>query len=153
MEKPVTQPSPNQRKTLLINPEFQINFLSYTIGMAAVIIAIFYGANVYFFWRFAQKGREAGLPPDHIFFKFIAQQARTMDYIFLATALFAFAFLLIYGFYLSNRVAGALWRLETHIRQLISTGQYKQLRFRKKDYFHEIAEAINELVDHFQKKP
>src|ERR1700722_13141193 len=98
--------APDRRKYLLINPQFQLSFLGYTIGMALVIVAVFYFSNMYFFWRFAEKGKEIGLEPDHIFFKFLKEQHQTMDIIFLVTAVFAFIFLIVYGYYLSHRVAG-----------------------------------------------
>ena len=133
----------NRRKYLMINPQFQLSFLGYTVGMAAVIIAVFYFSNMYFFWRFAKKGREIGLEPDHIFFKFLKEQNQTMDIIFLVTAVFAFIFLIVYGYYLSHRVAGALRRFENHLYELSETGESKELKFRKNDYFQELPAAFN----------
>jgi hypothetical protein len=133
----------NRRKYLMINPRFQLSFMGYTIGMAAVIIAVFYFSNLYFFWRFANKGHQIGLEPDHIFFKFLKEQQQTMDLIFLVTALFAFIFLIVYGYYLSHRVAGALRRFESHLYEISDSGESKELKFRKSDYFQELPAAFN----------
>ena len=135
-----------KKRNFLINPEFQLNFMGYTVGMAAVIIAIFYVANIYFFMRFAEKGKEIGLPPEHIFFQFLRDQHRTMDIIFLVTAGFAFIFLSAYGFYLSHRVAGALRRFENHLNEISTTGDVKDLKFRKNDYFQELPVAFNNFL-------
>src|SRR5271154_535364 len=137
-----------KRTIFLTNPRFQLSFLGYTMGMAFVIIAVFYAANMYFFLKFIDKGKEIGLPPTHIFFKFLKEQQHTMDIIFIVTAAFAFIFLFMFGFFLSNRVAGSLYRMQDHLRQMKETGQYKDLKFRKDDYFHEVADAINEFAQH-----
>src|ERR1700677_3921565 len=91
------------RTVFLTNPRFQLSFLGYTMGMAFVIIAVFYVANMYFFLKFFAKGKEIGLPPNHVFFKFLKEQQHTMDIIFVVTAAFAFVFLFMFGFFLSNR--------------------------------------------------
>src|ERR1700680_2170697 len=139
-----------KRTIFLTNPRFQLSFLGYTLGMAFVIIAVFYAANMYFFLKFIAKGKEIGLPPTHIFFKFIKEQQHTMDIIFVITAAFAFVFLFMFGFFLSNRVAGSLYRMQDHLRQMKDADVYKDLKFRKDDYFHEVADAINDFARHFK---
>jgi len=141
-----------KRTIFLTNPRFQLSFLGYTLGMAFVIIAVFYAANMYFFLKFIDKGKEIGLPPTHIFFRFLKEQQHTMDIIFIVTAAFAFVFLFMFGFFLSNRVAGSLYRMQDHLRQMSESGQYKDLKFRKDDYFHEVADAINEFAQNKNKK-
>jgi len=140
------------RTVFLTNPRFQLSFLGYTLGMAFVIIAVFYAANMYFFLKFIAKGKELGLPPTHVFFKFIREQQHTMDIIFVVTAVFAFVFLFMFGFFLSNRVAGSLYRMQDHLRQMKEAPEYKDLKFRRDDYFHEVADAINEFARFFKKR-
>ena len=79
-----------KRRVYLINPKFQLTCMGYVVGMAAMIIAIFYAANIYFFWKFTQMGRALGLPGDHVFFRFIGDQKYTMNFTFLIVALIAF---------------------------------------------------------------
>jgi hypothetical protein len=139
------------RTTFLTNPKFQLSFLGYTMGMAFVIIAVFYVSNVYFFMKFIAKGKEIGLPSGHVFFKFLREQQHTMDIIFLVTAIFAFVFLFMFGFFLSNRVAGSLYRMQDHLHKMKEAPDYKDLRFRRDDYFHEVADAINDFARHLKK--
>ena len=138
-----------KRTIFLTNPRFQLSFLGYTLGMAFVIIAVFYAANMYFFLKFIDKGKEIGLPSSHIFFKFLREQQHTMDIIFIVTAAFAFVFLFMFGFFLSNRVAGSLYRMQDHLHKMRESGQFKELKFRKDDYFHEVADAINDFAQHW----
>jgi uncharacterized paraquat-inducible protein A len=136
----------SKRKKLLINPEFQLSFLTYTLGIAATILVVFFGANRFFFWRFKQKGIDIGLPADHVFFRFINEQQWNMDLIFLVTAVIALAALIFYGLYLSNRIAGPIYHLETHLQKRLSGEKTPALKFRTKDYFKELEDPVNRLL-------
>ncbi|MEW6056164.1 MAG: hypothetical protein AB1540_06080 [Bdellovibrionota bacterium] len=142
----MANPSSENRKVLLINPRFQLSFIGYMVAMALLMIAIFYAANIYFFWEFVKKGKDLGLPPDHVFFQFLAEQRGTMNMIFLVTAIFAFTFLVAYGIYLSHRVAGPLYRLQKFLQDMASSNSVQECQFREKDYFHEVADAVNAFV-------
>jgi hypothetical protein len=133
-----------KRRTFLINPRFQLSFMAYTVGMSALIIAIFYCANVYFFWKFNNSGVQLGLPPDHVYFQFLAEQKFKMNLVFGVTSTIAFAALGVWGLFLSHRVAGPVYRLCKHARDLVSGKDVGEVSFRKKDYFPELADAFNE---------
>ena len=68
----------NARSKLLVDPTFQLSFLKYTSCLALIVISLAYAANRYFFWKFAAKGRELGLPETHVFFEFLGEQSRIM---------------------------------------------------------------------------
>lgn len=137
----------NQRKVLLINRKFQLSFLSYTLSIAVVIMAVFFAANRYFFWAFERKGRAMGLEEGHIFFRFLAEQRGTMDLIYLTTGVVACVILLAHGLYLSNRVAGPLYNLQKYLQDYLAGRKQAPLQFREKDYFQELAETVTETVE------
>ncbi len=136
------------RKKLLIDPEFQKNFLAYTVGSSLVVVAIFFTAIRLFFWRLESKGIAIGLPKDHIFFQFVREQRWTMDVIFLLTACATVAILVSAGLHLSNRIAGPIYRAKKYLADLKSGEKVGQLSFRQKDYFQELAVSINEALQH-----
>jgi hypothetical protein len=116
------------------------------------MISIFYAANTYFFLKFFSKGQEVGLPPNHIFFQFLHEQQRIMDIIFLVTAGFAFIFLFSVGFIISNKVSGSMHRMQIHLRQMKQSQKFIPIKFRKGDYFQEVAESLNDFAkDAFKK--
>ena len=56
-------------------------------------------------------------------------------------------FYIVYGFWLSNRIAGPIKRLERHMNEVAEgTAKKEEIQFRKKDYGHELALAFNHLV-------
>ena len=141
----------SRRKKLLINREFQIPFLAYTSGICLVILAIFFAANQYFFWKFTQQGLSLGLPPNHTFFVFLGQQKMTMNIIYIVSALLVITATAYYGLYLSNRVAGPLYRLQMHLRNWMAGDRNTVLRFRKNDFFQDIAISVDDALNESKK--
>ena len=108
---------------------------------------MFFAANRYFFWKFAQKGRSMGFDENHIFFKFLNEQRWSLDVIYLVTAVIACGILLAHGLYLSNRVAGPLHRLNQYLRNMLDGRENAPLSFREKDYFQELTQSVNEAAE------
>ena len=51
-----------------------------------------------------------------------------------------------YGFLLTNRIAGPLFRLKTHMDEMAEGKTDSEIHFRKNDYGSELAESFNALV-------
>lgn len=134
---------PLGRRKLLINKKFQLSFLTYLVVSALSVVVIFYAANWAFFYKFETLGRTAGLPPDHVFFLFLRDQARTMNVIFAVTSVVTVLFHVSVGLVLSHRVAGPLLRLRNHLTKIAEGAPDSPVNFRKKDYFQELPEAYN----------
>ena len=146
MSENVVAPEGGRRRVLLINPKFQLTFLAYMLIIAATVILVLFASNLYFFKRCYDGAVAMGLSADHEYFGFIDSQKTTMMWIFLAAAGVTFVNLLFWGMYLSHRVAGPIYRLTRYVED-IADGKIKgELSFRKKDYFPELADAINRFV-------
>jgi methyl-accepting chemotaxis protein len=138
------------RKTWLINPRFQMVFMAYMVGVSAMAIGIFYGANLYFFHDFTKTGQSLGLPPEHVFFQFLANQRQTMNYIFAGTSVILLAALGMIGLLFSHRVAGPLYRLHKHMTDVAEGKTMDDVKFRQKDFFMEIADAYNRQMARYR---
>lgn len=134
-----------KRKRLLIIPSFQISFLVYTAISTVVLTSVFLISNRYFFWKFNEKAREMNVPAEHIYFKFLAEQESTMNMIFIVSAMTILLINFIYGLYMSHRIAGPVYRIQQFVESVLN-GKSIPLSFRKSDYFHELATAVNKLV-------
>jgi hypothetical protein len=135
------------RKKLLINPQFQLSFLRYIMGIAGFTIAIFYGAKVYFIHQTSEYITSMGIPPEHMIFELLTQQSRVMDWIFLGATVVELAFLAFLGLRMSNRVAGPVYRVTQDMIALAKGAPARKINFRKGDYFPELADAYNEQLD------
>lgn len=141
----------HNRKNFLINPRFQLNYIKHTVNLMLLVVVIFYAANLYHFWDFKKRGLEAGLPQDHIFFKFLQQQQSSMEIVFIVTAIIVAIFIIAYGVFLSHRVAGPLYRMNRYLEENKGKDNPSELRFRKGDYFPELAENFNKYVKELNK--
>jgi hypothetical protein len=139
------------RRKVLVNSKFQLAFLSYTLGVTLLTIAIFYISDLYFFWKFKDGGRVLGLNPEHPYFKFIVEQEKVRTWIFMAAAGISAAFLTISGLLFSHRIAGPLHRLKSHFLMVANDLTIEDVRFRKDDFFHDVAESYNILMAKFRK--
>ncbi len=140
------------RKKLLINPRFQLSFLKYVLGIAGVTLAIFYAAKVYFFYQTREYITSMGIPPEHMIFDFLGSQSRVMDWIFGGAAVIESFFLAVMGLRISHRVAGPVYRVTQDMQALARGEPARKIRFRKGDYFPELADAYNEQLDAHHKR-
>lgn len=131
-----------KRKQLLVNPDFQLSFIAYMLGIALSCMAVLYYSHSYYFWKFIEKGQSIGLAEDHAYFQFIKNQHDSMNLIFYVTAFLTFSIIMIGGLYISHRVAGPIYKLKKHM--LSKKGG--PIRFRQKDYFQDLAKAWNDSV-------
>ena len=116
------------------------------VGVALVVSAIFYAAQMFFFWKTNQAGVTEGLPADHVYFQFIAEQQRTMTWVFLSTALAVSGLLVLFGLVYSHRIAGPLYHLRNYLKARSQGRIQEPLAFRTNDYFQEVAESVNEYI-------
>ncbi len=137
----------NRRKKLLINPEFQVKFIKNLILLNLGVCGIFYGAQSYFFWESRQLGRSIALAPDHVFFRFIDEQQRSMNLITVSTVLLVSLVIFGFGLVYSHRIAGPIYRLHKYFKGRANGTETDPLKFRQDDYFQEICESVNHYIE------
>lgn len=133
------------RKRLLINKPFQYSLMRWYLFFSLILITIFYGSILYFFNNLTAEGVSVGLQPDHVFFHFISEQKKAMDKIFIFSCLFSFTVIWIGGLFISNKVAGPVYRLTQYMMKN-STSDSSPIKFRKGDYFIELQDAFNDFI-------
>ncbi len=137
-------------KSILINPKFQISFLTQHLLLAAVSSLIMFATVQYQFNKFDLAGKEMKLSEGHFYFQLLNQQHQDFNTMFVYMGIINFLILVFAGFRLSHRVAGPLHRLKVHSERVIQGETTTELRFRKGDYFQDVAEAYNKQL-HFRK--
>ena len=142
----------SRRKKLLINPDFQVNFLKNILFLNIGVCGFFYLAHAYFFWQGRELGRSIQLPADHVFFKFLAEQQRSMNLISLATMCVVSALIVAFGLVYSHRIAGPIYRLQKYLKERNAGTEKGNLYFRQGDYFPELADSVNEFVGNNKKE-
>jgi len=136
-----------RRKRLLINPQFQAIFAMYAVVTTLAMVPLFMVANFYFFTLFKGKAASLGLPPEHELVQFAERQQTLMIAVFIGATLLAVAINLVISYVFSNRIAGSMYRLTTEFNQTQHLSQASPIQPRQKDYFTEVTEAYNRLLE------
>lgn len=136
-----------QRKSYLIMPSFQWKMVAYALGLSALLMFVLYGANLYFINGLREEGLAAGLGEEHPFFLFLAEQSRFLDLIFIVVAIVVNLLVVLGGLWISNRIAGPIFRVETSLRQLSEGERVTPISFRKHDFFPDLVALINRLAE------
>jgi hypothetical protein len=136
-------------RSLLINPRFQWTLIGYAAFVATLIFLSVYGLFSYGFHEFVQIGHQAGLPENHVYFQFIKMQETTFLRVILAIAMFVGTILIVGGLAVSHKIAGPLYRLKKELLKMSNkeTPSLHKIKFRDGDFFPEVADAFNALVD------
>lgn len=129
---------------VLIDPPFQIKLLSYFVFLFMISTISLYSAIYLFFHKLENKALSVGIPPGHVFFKFIGNEKADMDLMFLGLVLFNLILLLGVGFFISHRIAGPLFKLKRYLSDEIKA-EAPDFQLRKNDFIQDIVPVVNSL--------
>ncbi len=132
-------------RNFLLNPKFQLKFISYFIWLFILTTISLYSTNYLFFWKLKEKALKIGIPKGHVFFTFIENQKADLDHIFIALTVFNLLLLIGAGFVISHRIAGPLFKLKKFLQSCDSESE--QFKLRDKDFFKDIEPVVNDLRD------
>lgn len=141
----------SRRKKYLINPRFQLSFIIFSSIVSLLSLSIFFASVQFFFFRLNYRGQEIGIPEGHIFYRFIQDQQYNMLLTFAVAAVAVIIVSSTGALLLSNKVAGPLYRLVIDLKKMNAEGEVKNIKFRKGDFFIEVEEEVNSLINQFGK--
>lgn len=134
---------PVKRGNYVINKDFQYKFIFYTFIPTAFCLTVFYVSLQYYYSKLIQEGIVSGLPVEHPYFTLVAEQLKFMNLIFAVCGVSSFLFFLIWGIFISHKIAGPLYRLTKFFNDAKPGMIQNDLSFRPGDFFLEIPVAIN----------
>ena len=140
------------RRTYLINRPFQLRVIAFVAITALVACAAFFAGSMYFFDKYNSYAVQAGLKISHPFFMVLANMQDMMTWIFVFTSLAIMVFSAIAGLLLSHKVAGPMYKLQKHCESVARGETLEDIRFRKGDFFPEVAQAYNEQMQFIRSK-
>ena len=139
------------RRKYLINADFQLPFVMRMIIINLLTIGILYIGMYVIFYRFNFLGTELGFDSTHKFYQFIEEQFILVTTIFVAIAISSSFLLGVYSFFLSHRIAGPVENLKIRFKKLETEDPKNcKTKFRKDDFFHDLANAYNDHLDESQ---
>lgn len=140
--------------TIIINKKFQLGFIAHIMVIGVLNFCLLFGAVQMVFWNLHVKAQKQAVseaaPTSYI--NTLEQMHSKVNWAFGLIGLVYFAFMLGGGLLLSHRVAGPLYRLRHHMDDIASGKTRSHVRFRKNDFFEELAVSFNRQLDHHQEK-
>lgn len=134
------------RSVILVDEKFQLAIINYVVLLFSGVIAVFYLANVLFVYSLKQKGIAAGLSESSEYFYFLENSSHQMNLFFLCSSLIVLLFIYYFGLRLSHRIAGPLYKIDKVVDEVVLTGEEKEIKLRKNDFFKDHATKINSLI-------
>ena len=146
-ETPSRRP-PFYRRKYIVLPRFQLEVIFYFTGVCSIPLFIL-------LWAVHRLTDQVLVEPaaalGAISSEAIARYQNTLNHLFIADSAVLLFFSLLGSFFLTHRIAGPIFRMQRHMKLLNSGKAPGQLRFRKGDYFQELAITLNEFEDPKQK--
>lgn len=145
-------PQSNRRKIYFINPRFQWRFIGFMAAVSLLAISLLFASNVLFFWNMTQDARAAGLAPDNPFFDFLQEQKSTLSMLYFGVSALVFLLMTGLGVRYSHRIAGPLYRLNSHMKGIADGAEPAPVNFRRGDQFQELAANFNAMIAQLKKR-
>lgn len=137
----------------LIYPKFQMTLILANIGLVSLCMLVFGLELLRTFNNLKDIGRNINLPANHAFFNFIDWQLNSILLTLSAAYLLAVGFSTLATLIISHRLAGPIVRMRGYFQEIAKTGHIeKRLSFRKKDFFNDLPEDINQALDKVSNK-
>lgn len=142
-----------KRRVKWIDPNFQRRYVFLLLAITFFVSAMLFGI----FWMHIESILtiliEAGFVQTEEFFASIEMELISLLISVMAVVIFFSLILIFFSVTISHRIAGPMFALKRSLDR-IAEGNLKDARvkFRARDEFHEIADALNRVVDELEKK-
>lgn len=140
-----------KRKKYLIEPKFQVRFILSSIIVALTTISISFVTNYLFFAKFKKFGLAIGFNPGSPYFKFLEGQQSSINMIYLISSVAVFVLIVLWGIFSSHKIAGPIYKMTRHMREMAKNGGTERVRIRRSDHFQDLAESYNQQMEAFEK--
>jgi methyl-accepting chemotaxis protein len=138
---PLTRKPSFLRARWMVDEKAQYTYLVYVILLGCLFTAFNIVTSVLWHIMIGSAELVGEIPTSRLVFTIAA--IACLGIIVIVTAVFGANFV-------SNRLAGPVWRMNENMKKLLATGTIEKLRFREKDQFHELAENYNRLLVQYE---
>jgi hypothetical protein len=135
------------RSRILIYPKFQLWLLGIQcLFFLAVVIPVLFSVERSF-ERMSSLAMRSGLSSSHPFYQFIAlEKSLIVESLWLPLA--SVALLSLFAIvWVSDRLAGPIVRLKRDFTEMKESGEFREIHFRKGDFFPELPEILNSALE------
>lgn len=144
---------PNRRKlkNLLINPPYQLKYVSLLFSSAFILTAI----NVGIIYNYVKENYTFLVdlsPMTDEAKKQLYLELQQLIWILGGSSTFFLIFIIILGLFLSHRTAGPLYHFKRVFDEIASGHQERRVNLRPKDEFLDVAKSFNQMMERLTSK-
>src|SRR3989338_5912254 len=130
-----------RRKIYMVDKKLQYGFLK------AVLIPLLAGGASLYYLIYAVVSRNMMIIPENVI-ENLLPPLRTVNIILLAVVPILVFFMTKWAIFISNRIAGPIYRLKQDLDKVAKGDMSIRFKFRKDDhFFHPIADKLNTVLD------
>lgn len=150
---PITSRPSFFKRKYLINPKFQFRFLFVFMAIILCTQIFTYIQVTGTFHQFYNVIEGQSIPANEPFL--VALQAETLHlYVVMAsTSVLVLIVAGLVGVVLTHKLAGPLFRLKNQMDQIEAGAEITDVKFRKDDFYPELADSFNRMMSKLMKKP
>ena len=140
----------HRRKSILSNPKEQMRIIIFFSILAIIYAAINYGMNIRALNTMANKILEIpqSLEMQHDVSVLLSHQTSILSLQLIIFTLLAILMLIMGVVLMSHRIGGPIYHITKYMREVSDgTVQPRPIKFRKGDFFHEMAETFNKFQE------
>lgn len=137
----------NRRKKYFVKQKLQFKYLAFVFLAMLIPTVICCGALYYLIWQ--TIAAEIAIP--EALEEHVIPALREVNIILLVIIPLIFFIMLLIAFYISHKIAGPVYRVEKELEEIIKGDYSRRIKLRANDELKELAEGINQLLDHFEK--
>ena len=128
-----------KRKIYLINPQFQLKFSS-SVAFIIIGVSIIYPIIIIQMMDFFIQ-KQGGFTPE------IFDKRQSLLLTIVGWQIGYIITMFIICIFFSHKIAGPLYKLNMYLKKIANNERVDRIRFRKGDYFPELAENFNNAMD------
>jgi len=129
-----------KRRKKLIDRRFQYRSIAIWLTVVLAGFLAFAAGLALFYWISSARG-------DELMSQTIASRVQIILPPLLANDLLIMIIAIVVGIFVTHRVAGPIYRMQSDIERALSGGSHARVRLRRGDAFPELAEKVNELIE------
>lgn len=144
---------PNRRGQLWISPKVQSYMLIHGIIFGAYFLIIYGIAEYFFFEKFRLGIEAANLPADSALVQYFYDYQWVKVLFVAGCSIVVLIVSALQMLYVSHRICGPIYKMTKTFNNLHGSPEPGEIKFRDKDFFEELADAVNRVFADYELKP
>lgn len=143
----------NRRGQLWISPKVQSYMLIHGIIFGAYFLIIFGIAEYFFFEKFRMGIEAANLPAESPLVQYFYDYQWVKVLFVAGCSVVVLIVSALQMLYVSHRICGPIYKMTKTFNELDGKTTPGEVKFRDKDFFEELADAVNRVFTHYELRP